>query len=146
MFKPRIAVAIAVLAVLALPAGASAESAGSELRSIQAGWIDVGDTHSCAVIAGAQVRCWGGAANGRLGYGTAASGGDPINIGDDEYPDAAGAGAPVDLGAGRTARAVSVGGSFTCALLDTARVRCWGRGLFGSTGQGSTSLYLTLST
>lgn len=135
----RIAVTAAVLAAtLALPAGASAEPAGSGLRSVQAGWVDVGDSHSCAVIAGAQVRCWGFAANGRLGYGTAPGGGDPISIGDDEYPDAAGAGAPVDLGAGRTARAVSVGGGFTCALLDTGQVRCWGRGLFGATGQGST--------
>ncbi|MFN8133355.1 MAG: hypothetical protein U0R70_17565 [Solirubrobacteraceae bacterium] len=135
----RIALSTAVvLAMLGMPAGASAESAGSGLRSIQAGWVDVGDSHSCAVIAGAQVRCWGIAANGRLGYGTAPSGGDLINIGDDEYPDAAGAGAPVDLGAGRTARAISVGGGFTCALLDTRQVRCWGRGLFGATGQGST--------
>ena len=86
--------AVAAFIAVALPSGASAESAGSGLRSVQAGWVDVGDSHSCAVIAGAQVRCWGVAANGRLGYGTAPSGGNPINIGDDEYPDAAGAGAP----------------------------------------------------
>src|SRR4051794_8247481 len=62
-----------------------------------AGYISLGQHHSCAVRLGA-VRCWGWGKNGQLGYGNIA------DIGDDEKPAAAG---PVSLGAGRTADEVS---------------------------------------
>lgn len=32
----------------------------------------------------------------------------------------------VDLGTGRTARAIAVGRTHTCAILDTGKVKCWG--------------------
>ena len=43
----------------------------------------------------------------------------------------------VDLGTGRTATAISVGRENTCALLDNAAVKCWGRGWGGRLGQGN---------
>ena len=85
--------------------------------------ITAGRAHTCAVLDGGMVRCWGFGFDGRLGYGT------QVNIGDDETPGAVG---PVKLGEGRTAQAVSAGDSHTCALLDDGAVRCWG---FGATGQ-----------
>ncbi len=82
-----------------------------------------GAFHTCALLDGGAVRCWGFGGNGRLGYANTNS------IGDDESPDVAG---PVDLGAGRSAVALAAGGDHTCALLDDGTVRCWG---FGGNGR-----------
>lgn len=43
---------------------------------------------------------------------------------------------PVDLGTGRTATAIAVGGSHTCALLDNGSVKCFGYGTAGQLGYG----------
>ena len=42
----------------------------------------------------------------------------------------------VDLGAGHHAIQVAVGGNYVCALLNTFKVKCWGRGQFGQLGNG----------
>ncbi len=89
--------------------------------------ITAGDGHTCAILDDDTVRCWGFALDGRLGYGSVAS------IGDDEP---AGSAPPVNLGPGRTARAISAGGSHTCAVLDNGTVRCWGFGGNGRLGYG----------
>ena len=45
----------------------------------------------------------------------------------------------VDLGTGRTATAIAAGGNHTCAILDTAAVKCWGENGSGQLGQGNTA-------
>ena len=92
--------------------------------------ISAGSGHTCALLDDGSVRCWGYAANGRLGYA------DTVRIGDDETPAAAG---PVDLGPGRTATAITAGEAHTCAILDDGAVRCWGYGLYGALGYGYTT-------
>jgi alpha-tubulin suppressor-like RCC1 family protein len=92
--------------------------------------ISAGDSHTCAVLDDATLRCWGDGADGRLGYGNTAT------IGDDEFP---GSRPPVGLGAGRSAVSVSAGGSHTCAVLDNATLRCWGDGANGRLGYGNTA-------
>ena len=92
--------------------------------------ISAGGSHTCALLDTHQVRCWGNGANGRLGYGNV------NDIGDNETPGGFG---PVDLGPGRTAVAISAGGSQTCALLDNGTVRCWGLGTLGRLGYGNTT-------
>ena len=77
--------------------------------------VVAGLNHSCALLTGGVVRCWGLGDGGRLGYGNSAS------IGDNETPDAAGT---VDLG--NTAIDITAGDSHTCALLSDKTVRCWG--------------------
>ena len=93
--------------------------------------ISAGDWHTCAVLTGGSVRCWGlGRPGGRIGY--------PANlgrgVGDDEVPASVG---PVDLGAGRTATAISAG-NHSCARLDNGTLRCWGPGGAGRLGYGNT--------
>ncbi|MBA3302056.1 MAG: hypothetical protein H0T15_09340, partial [Thermoleophilaceae bacterium] len=123
--------ALLVLAALAaaLPAGAPAEQA-SQPTSLAAGQLDSGGAHSCALLASANVRCWGFNGDGQLGYG------NTNTIGDDETPGSAG---PVDLGAGRTALAIGVGEFHSCALLDNGRVSCWGFGFDGRLGYNNTA-------
>ncbi len=88
--------------------------------------VTSGDSHSCARLAGGAVRCWGAAANGRLGYG------NTTNIGDDETPASAG-----NVAIGGTAVQLVAGGQHTCVLLATGAVRCWGRGANGRLGHGN---------
>lgn len=121
--------ALASVTVLGLAGGASAEQAGSGARGFQAGLLDVGPAHSCAVLRSAALRCWGFSGSGRLGYGNA------DNIGDNELPASAG---PVDVGAGRTATSVAAGNEHTCAVLDDGSVRCWGSSGFGQLGYANT--------
>jgi len=42
----------------------------------------------------------------------------------------------VNLGTGLSARAVSSGDGFTCAILSTNQVKCWGAGTYGRLGLG----------
>lgn len=92
--------------------------------------ISAGADHTCAVMGNGDVRCWGNAGGGRLGYG------NQYSIGDNEHPEAAGA---VKLA--RRAVSVAAGGEHTCAVLDTGQVRCWGRGTEGQLGYGDTASF-----
>jgi alpha-tubulin suppressor-like RCC1 family protein len=122
---------ILVLAGAALaPSGASAEQAGSRAHRAASGHLAAGARFSCAVLAEGNVRCWGLAISGQLGYG------NTTNIGDNETPASVG---PVDLGAGRTARAIAAGFYHACAILDDRQVRCWGLGGDGALGYGNTN-------
>lgn len=90
--------------------------------------IAAGDRHTCALIEGGDVRCWGLGDNGRLGYG------NTDTVGDVLFP---GAVAPVNLGG--VALKIVAGGAHTCALLEGGAVRCWGLGDGGQLGYGNTS-------
>ncbi len=90
--------------------------------------VKAGNSHTCALLDDGSVRCWGLGTSGRLGYGNA------LSIGDDETP---GSVVPVFLGTGRSARAISAGGSHSCALLDDGSVLCWGDGTAGRLGYSS---------
>jgi alpha-tubulin suppressor-like RCC1 family protein len=105
-----------------VPADAGWVDLGGDAVRISAGW-----SHTCAVMSGGGVRCWGNALNGRLGYGNGE------RIGDDETPASAG---DIDLGA--QAIDVAAGGNHTCALLEGGGVRCWGDSSFGQLGYADT--------
>lgn len=96
--------------------------------------IDVGGTvvglatgywHTCAVLEGGAVRCWGRNDQGQLGYG------NTMSIGDDELPSVAG-----DVDVGGPVVQVVTGYLHTCALLETGAVRCWGDNALGQLGSG----------
>lgn len=101
-------------------------SVGHDEPPASAGDVDVGglvvsltagDSHTCALLEGGRVRCWGYAGLGQLGYG------NKEDIGDDETPASAG-----DVDVGGTVVSLTAGPTFTCAVLDTRALRCWGYG------------------
>jgi alpha-tubulin suppressor-like RCC1 family protein len=87
--------------------------------------LAAGAAHTCALLDGGRVRCWGEGASGKLGLG------DANNLGDDEPPVSR---PPIQLGA--RAIAVAAGGSHSCAILEGGAVRCWGDNQFGQLGTG----------
>lgn len=89
--------------------------------------IAVGLVHTCALLDGGRVRCWGSASSGALGYGNG------VDIGDDETPESAG-----DVPVGGKVVQLAAGSAHTCALLESGKVRCWGDGRYGQLGYGIT--------
>ena len=89
--------------------------------------VAAGGNHTCAILQGGAVRCWGSGQHGSLGSGNSG------DIGDDETPASVDV---VDLGG--VAVALSTSGFHTCVLLDTGAVRCWGHGSWGQLGYGNT--------
>lgn len=85
--------------------------------------LSAGGSHTCAVLEGGRLRCWGNSEYGQLGYGNVS------NIGDDETPAVAG-----DVDVGGQVAFVEAGGGHTCAMLKDGCVRCWGLGEDGQLG------------
>ena len=86
--------------------------------------------HSCAVLVNGGVKCWG--------IGTAGQLGDGINRPSHyltQPPSAA-----INLGANITASKISLGGTYSCALLNDATLKCWGDNTYGQLGYGNTTL------
>lgn len=83
--------------------------------------IAAGDAHTCALLKGGSVACWGWNIEGQLGNGGSDSS------------------APVLVGGIHSATAISAGGNDTCALLRRGSVLCWGANLDGQLGNGGTS-------
>ncbi|MFT3772671.1 MAG: MopE-related protein [Minicystis sp.] len=94
--------------------------------------ISAGGDHNCAILNDDTVKCWGSNADGQLGLGDTAHRGDNAGEMGDSLP-------TVNLGTGKTAKAISAGGSHTCALLNDNTVKCWGDNADGQLGLGNTS-------
>lgn len=77
--------------------------------------ISAGQRHTCALLRGGKVRCWGANDAHQLGYE------DPQSVGDEpgEMP-------PEDVTIGGRAVQIAAGWMHTCALLESKTVRCWG--------------------
>jgi len=89
--------------------------------------ISGSNVHTCALLDNASVKCWGYGLNGRLGQGNTSNLGGGANEMGDNLPS-------IDLGTGRTATAIAAGGNHSCAILDNASVKCWGKNIFGQLG------------
>jgi alpha-tubulin suppressor-like RCC1 family protein len=82
--------------------------------------ITVGVWHSCALLAGGSVRCWGYNSSGQLGDGSDVDASIPtavVNIAD------------VDT--------ITSGSQHVCALHTDGSVSCWGHNLYGQLGDSS---------
>ena len=95
--------------------------------------LNSGGSHNCAILLNNELKCWGANGFGQLGIGDVK--GSKDNIGDDadEMGDRLGA---VDLGTGWVAKAVVMGESHTCVILNNDRVKCWGDNQQGQLGYG----------
>lgn len=107
---------------------------GRTAKSIHAG----NGAQACAILDDDGLKCWGYndayAAPGNedyplLGIGEMGNRGDGAGEMGDALP-------YVDLGTGRTAKDVACGAYTTCATLDDATVKCWGRNHEGQLGLG----------
>ncbi|MFM7064483.1 MAG: RCC1-like domain-containing protein, partial [Actinomycetes bacterium] len=82
--------------------------------------VDTGRDHTCALLTGGSVSCWGNNSAGELGDGGTDDRGTPANV----------------LGLA-TAVSVATGGEHSCALLASRTVRCWGDNAYGQLGDGT---------
>ncbi|MCB1608189.1 MAG: hypothetical protein KDI71_14565 [Xanthomonadales bacterium] len=128
-FRRRVAASLIVfLGVLTLlmSSGVSAqdpESATAEKAFVPgATLVAAGSEHTCAVVVGGAVQCWGIGSYGQLGDGNRVSSSSPVDV--------------VGI---RDAVSLAAGISHTCALLANGTVKCWGRNDGGELGNGQTS-------
>jgi len=84
--------------------------------------LGAGGFHNCAIMSDRTAQCWGRNQDGQLGNGN--------NTTDSGTPQ------PVTGLTGVVA--LAAGGYHTCALLNDASVRCWGRNDRGQVGDGTT--------
>ena len=96
-----------------------ASAAPPPAGSLRASAVAVGGNHTCAIVDGGEVRCWGDSIWGQLGDGLVhrvrAVPGDPLAL----------AGPATQVVAGHV---------HTCALLDDGRVQCWGGNEYAQLG------------
>ena len=71
--------------------------------------IAAGAYHTCALLAGGNVQCWGGNFRGQTGGVTLAPASNPVTV---------------SIGGG--AKALAVGHVHTCVILNDGGVKCWG--------------------
>lgn len=82
--------------------------------------VSTGVSHTCALVAGGGVKCWGSNEFGQLGNGNTTTSSKPVSV----------------IGLSRPASEISAGGYHSCARLDNNDIYCWGRGTKGQLGNG----------
>ena len=98
--------------------------AGSNTSGISSGAVNIssGYMNSCALMSTGGVKCWGDNWTGQLGDGTWLNKSPAVDV--------------KDLTSGVTA--ITSGSQFSCALLSTKTVKCWGANDYGQLGIGTT--------
>jgi hypothetical protein len=108
-------------------AGGQAGAGGTGNVTLKASQLALGAGHTCALVAGGELRCWGNNDVGQLGDGTTDDRPTPVAV--RQAP----GGAPL---AG--VRAVALGSAHGCALSSGGQVQCWGGNDAGQLGDGTT--------
>ena len=83
--------------------------------------IAAGGAHTCALVAGGRVRCWGANAAGQIGDGTTTARFTAVGV----------------IGLPAAAVAISLGEGHSCALSAAGGVHCWGSNYYGQLGDGT---------
>ncbi|MDC0055638.1 putative Ig domain-containing protein [Deltaproteobacteria bacterium] len=88
--------------------------------------------HSCAILENGAAKCWGDNSQYQLGLGNTTDMGDNTAVSDNKM-------SFLNLADGRTPVKISAGQAYSCALLDSGNIACWGYGSYGRLGYGSSS-------
>lgn len=107
-----------------VPSDAGRVPMGADVQAVR-----LGEAHTCALLVGGGVRCWGQNSAGQCGI----EGGSSIGDEEDEVPSELD-----DLPLGQPVVAIGARGSHSCAALEDGTVRCWGEGDLGRLGYGDT--------
>jgi len=91
-----------------------------------------GEGHTCALLVGGDIKCWGRNNWGQLGQGHTNQLGDGPGEMGDNLP-------TVDLGTGTTAIAIEAGEHHTCAILNDGSLKCWGKNNASQLGHSSSN-------
>ncbi len=89
--------------------------------------VSTGVNHTCALISGGRVKCWGDNTYGQLGTGNTTASSKPVSV----------------IGLTRPVSEITAGGYHSCARLDTGAIYCWGRGTKGQLGNATAENKLT---
>jgi len=117
-------------ASLSYPDSSSSGSGGSGSQTGSA-VIAAGYGHTCALLGTGHVACWGKNSGGQLGDGT--------STGPDTCNGTPCSETPVQVSGVTDATAITAGGQYSCALLASGHVDCWGYPNLGELGDGATS-------
>lgn len=107
----------------------------TSIAGVQFTQIATGIGHTCGLATSGKIYCWGQNNEGQLGNGTTVSSSAPVEV-DTNINGLNDPSTPADEFLGF--KSISVGYSHTCALYATGKPYCWGYGLFGQLGSGST--------
>jgi alpha-tubulin suppressor-like RCC1 family protein len=83
--------------------------------------VAAGFGHACALLLDGSMECWGNNQYGQLGNGSTSNSSTPVTV----------------TGLAGSVTQIAVGASYTCALLSTGGVQCWGLGAEGELGNGN---------
>lgn len=89
--------------------------------------VSVGGDHTCALLEGGTVKCWGWNSFGQLGNGQVKSSYVPGSL------------IPVNVIGITNAISISSGDDHSCAVLKVRKIKCWGDNRSGQLGNGTTS-------
>ena len=122
---------------------------GDSLKSIDFGTgrtvlqMACGAYHACVVLDNRKLKCWG-ANRSRERPGVLGVDSKKLALGD--LPNSMGDNLPyVDLGKNTKVARISAGFDYSCALLMSGEIKCWGYGDFGKLGQGNDEHILGLA-
>ena len=87
--------------------------------------ISAGSMHTCALISGGTIKCWGSNFSGKLGDGTSSDRTTPVNV--------------LGISSTNPVKSVTGGGNHTCALLADGKVMCWGANSVFQLGDGTST-------
>ena len=99
-----------------------------QVAGLESGVVDIqgGQSHTCALTDGGNMKCWGSNASGQLGNGQA--------------PSWASVKTPIDvINLSNSVASIAVGYNHTCAVTATGAAYCWGSNSYGQLGTGTIS-------
>jgi alpha-tubulin suppressor-like RCC1 family protein len=112
--------------VEAAPAADPETALGAEATLVGVRQVATGEYHSCALLGNSQVRCWGYGSYGQLGQGSTDGSLTAVTV-----RNSAGTGPLVNV------TQIVAGYEYSCALMASRQVRCWGYNGDGELGIGT---------